>query len=237
MSLPVHRFAIAALLFAGIPLHATAGTDPSGQWQPDTKQNARLFKEAEKKFEQAAKQMRPPRGKPEGGRGGPPPGGGGGMGPPPGGGGGMGGPPGGGRGGPPPGDRPGRPSLSGLLPAELAFAAPAENGLILQRMRDAVAFGRDETDAVVIIPFAGKTDLGNGVQATMRDEGGSLVLQAETLGGLRVQYRYRNPPDSPGALQVDIDISGERLPGGGFELQRIYRRVQVEVAEPEKAEP
>lgn len=230
MSLPVHRFAIAALLFAGIPLHATAATDPSGQWQPDTKQNARLFKEAEKKFEEAAKAMRPAGGRPGGGRGRPH----GGGGPPPDGG--MGGPH-GGRGGPHGGGRPGRPSLSGLLPAELAFAAPAEDGLILQRMRDAVAFGRNETDAVTIIPFAGKTDLGNGVQATMRDDGGSLVLQADTPAGLRVQYRYRNPPDSPGALQVDIDIGGERLPGGGFSLRRVYRRVQIEVAAPQQAGP
>ncbi|MFT4257124.1 MAG: hypothetical protein QM599_09235 [Pseudoxanthomonas sp.] len=211
-----------ALLLAAAPSRAT---DLSGQWQPDSKQNARLFKQAEKEF----RKSRPKGGGPGGGdRGGPPPGGGMG-GPPSGDAGGTGGPP---PGGPPGGPHGGAPEPTVLLPPEAAFAAPTEDALILYRSRDSVMFGRDGSDAVVVVPFAGATDLGNGVQASLRDEADQWVLQIETRDGRRANFRYSIPDPAAGGLRIDIDLGGG-MPGGGFKLQRVYRRTQVDVGAPQ----
>ncbi|WP_162456894.1 hypothetical protein [Pseudoxanthomonas kalamensis] len=230
-----------ALLAVSSPSSAQeSAASASGQWQPDSKQNDKLFKEAEKAFKKAAKEMQPP----EGRQGGPPPRGGpggdrgGGGGPPPNGGG-MGGAPGGGAGGPPGGGPPpgggrrAKPSLSGLLPAELAFAAPSQDSLILQRMRQAMVFGRGESASVVIVPFEDQTALGNGVTVKMTETDGQPELQATTPNGLLVSYRYQI--DTDGTLRVHINISGGPMPRGGFELERVYRRMQVDVSAPERA--
>lgn len=213
----------------------------SGEWQPDTEQNDQLFEEAQKKFKKAAQEaIRERRESGEAGesRGGGMGRGGGGMG-----GGGMGGMGRGGsgmgRGG---GGRPrggrgdGEPpsfSLAGMLPAELAFAAPTDGSLILQRTRDAVLFGRGNSDAVVFLPAVGKTGLGNGIQAALREENGQLMLQADMLSGQRAYYRYTETPEG---LRVDISVDG-RFPGGSVEVSRIYRRIRVDVGAPEKATP
>ncbi|MFT3761262.1 MAG: hypothetical protein QM761_01350 [Pseudoxanthomonas sp.] len=220
MSSPIRSAFLAlagALLLAATPSHAA---DLSGQWQPDSKQNARLFKQAEKEFRKSL----PKGGGPGGGdRRGPPPGGG--MGGPPGDGGGMGGPP-------PGGPRGGAPESTALLPPEAAFAAPTEDALILYRSRDSVMFGRDGSDAVVVVPFAGATDLGNGVKASLRDEADQWVLQIETRDGRRANFRYSIPDPAAGGLRIDIDLGGG-MPGGGFKLQRVYRRAQVDVGAPQ----
>lgn len=206
----------------------------SGEWQPETEHNERLFDEAQDKYKAAvreAMQKRREQGRTgesrEGGgmrRGGGMERGGGMRG-------GMG--RGGGRGG---GGRPNF-SLVDLLPGELNFAAPINAGLILQRTRDAVLFGRTDSDAVTFIPLAGKTDLGNGFQASMREENGQLVLLVDLPSGRRVQYRYStNSGQTPGGLRVDISVDGN-IPGGSVELQRVYRRVQVDVGAPEQVGP
>lgn len=222
-----------------LAMHPALGQDKtawmSGEWQPDTEQNDQLFEEAQKKFKKAAQEaMRERRESGEAGtpRGGMGRGGGGGMGGMGRGGGGMGrgggrGPRGGGN------DEPPNFSLAGMLPAELAFAAPTDGSLILQRTRDAVLFGRGNSDAVVFMPVAGKTGIGNGIQAALREENGQLMLQADMLSGQRAYYRYTETPEG---LRVDISIDG-RFPGGNVEVSRIYRRVRVDVGAPEKAAP
>ncbi len=234
------RALVFPLLLGGFSAHgqqpATPGT--SGQWQPDVQANEQLLKEAE---QVDARPPMPPGGKPPGN--GKPDGdgprGGGGMGGPPPGGmdGGMGGPPaGGGKGGPPrDGGRPAHINLTGLLPYEAAFAAPAEDSLVLQRMRDAMAFGLVGHDDVVIIPFQDKTDLGNGVMASMLETNGAPALRIDMPDGRRATYRYTNPQGANGSLQVDIGISGDRIPGGTARLRRVYRRVNVEVRAPQPA--
>lgn len=230
MSLRIALFA--GLLSVSAPTFAQdALPAPSGQWQADEKQNAKLFKRAESDFKAAMKARRaqfhadhgedgPPGGDMPGG-GGPPPGGG------------MGGPRGGGMGGPPGGPhggmgRGGEPGLAGLLPAELAFAAPANGMLIVQRLHDAVAFAQDGDDAVTLIPLTGDAiDLGNGVKAKAGDDGGALVLDATTSSGLHVQYRYLMPAESPGGLEVRIVINGRMAEN--LQLARVYRRADVKV--------
>lgn len=229
------------LLLAGFSAHGQQPAAPgtSGQWQPDAQANEQLLKEAQATI----RPPMPPDGKPPSGGskpGGDDPPGGGMGGPPPGGmGGGMGGPPpGGGKGGPPRnGGRPARINLTGLLPSEAAFAAPADDSLILQRMRDAMAFGLVGRDDVVIVPFHSNTDLGNGVMASMLEINGAPVLRIDMPDGRRVSYRYTNPQGANGALRVDIEIGGERIPGGFAKLQRAYRRVNVDVGKPEDAGP
>lgn len=226
---------LAALLATVLPVLAQAQAtpqDPSGEWQPDVEANMQLLQEAEQAMPVEA---RPNRG-PGPGRGGP----GGAGGPPPGRGD---GPPGGAVGrpmGPPPGGfRPGggRPSLKGLLPTQGAFAAPEDAVLVLQRMREAVVFGTSDGDGVVIVPLSGTLDFADGTRATLRDDGGRLTLQLDIPDGRRATYRYALPDAASGALRIDITVEGDRLPGGSARLQRAYRRMQVDVAAPERASP
>lgn len=228
---------LAALIATVLPVLAQATPqDPSGEWQPDVETNLQLLQEAERAMPVDARPKRGPgpgRGGP-GGAGGPPSGrGDGSMGPPPGGAGGgpMGPPPGGAR----PGG--GRPSLKGLLPAQGAFAAPEDAVLVLQRMREAVVFGTSDGSEVVIVPLSGTLDFADGTRATLRDDGGRLTLQLDIPDGRRATYRYALPDAASGALRIDITIEGDRLPGGSARLQRVYRRMQVDVAAPERASP
>lgn len=224
---------LAALLATVLPVLAQATPqDPSGEWQPDVEANMQLLQEAEQAMPVEARPNRGPgpgRGGP-GGAGGPPPGRGDG---PPGGAGGrpMGPPPGGFR----PGG--GRPSLKGLLPTQGAFAAPEDAVLVLQRMREAVVFGTSDGDGVVIVPLSGTLDFADGTRATLRDDGGRLTLQLDIPDGRRATYRYALPDAASGALRIDITVEGDRLPGGSARLQRAYRRMQVDVAAPERASP
>lgn len=224
---------LAALLATILPVLAQATPqDPSGEWQPDVEANMQLLQEAEQAMPVEARPNRGPgpgRGGP-GGAGGPPSGRGDG---PPGGAGGrpMGPPPGGFR----PGG--GRPSLKGLLPTQGAFAAPEDAVLVLQRMREAVVFGTSDGDGVVIVPLSGTLDFADGTRATLRDDGGRLTLQLDIPDGRRATYRYALPDAASGALRIDITVEGDRLPGGSARLQRAYRRMQVDVAAPERASP
>jgi hypothetical protein len=221
------------LLLGSLSAHAQdALPAPSGQWQPDEKQNERLFKQAEDDFRAKLHE----RWRQHGGEGGRRGGMGAPDGPPPGAGGIHGG---GMRGGGGHGFGGGRgaPGLAGLLPPELAFAAPADDVLIVQRMRDAVAFARaGNGDAATLVPIAGASagdaalDLGNGVRATARDEAGTLVLDATAPSGLHVRYRYLVPADKPGTLDVRIAIDGRM--DDGIEVERVYRRADVKVGAP-----
>jgi hypothetical protein len=228
--MPVLRFGLfCVLLLATAPaLGQDAKAPISGQWQPDKAQNDRLLSEAQDKFKTAVRKARQERGE-EGRkrvlRGS------GGMGRSPmagamggrGGGRGL-------RGGS--GER-GRLSLVDLLPGELNFAAPVEDSLLLHRARDAVLFGRSGSNVVVTVPFDGKADLGNGFAASIRDDNGQLTMQVDTPSGRQVQYRYSLP--ATGGLQVDIGIDNKLT--GSVELQRVYRRVQVDVGTPQDVKP
>jgi len=238
------RWTLAALVAAASPVLALASTqDPSGQWQPEVESNARLLQEAERAMPLPAppdRGERPPRGGGGPGSGGGPGGPGGAGGPPPGGGGPMGPPPGGGPKGPPPGAGPGaggRPSLKGLLPAQGAFAAPEEAVLVLQRMRESVVFGTADGTDVVIVPLSGTLDFADGTRATLRDDNGRLTLQLDVPDGRRATYRYTYADAASGALRIDITVEGDRLPGGSARLQRVYRRMNVDVAAPQPASP
>ena len=205
--------------------------DPSGGWQPDVETNAQLLQEAERAMPVGVRPERGPRPGPggPGGAGGPHSGGGDRpMGPPPGGAGGrpMGLPPGG-----------GRPSLKGLLPTQGAFAAPEDAVLVLQRMREAVVFGTSDGRGVVVVPLSGTLELADGTRATLRDDGGRLTLQLDIPDGRRATYRYTLPDAASGPLRIDITVEGDRLPGGSARLQRAYRRMNVDVAAPERASP
>lgn len=227
--MPVLRFGLfCALLLATAPALGQDEAVPiSGQWQPDKAQNDRLLGEAQEKFRNAVRKARQERGgegrkralRGSGGMGRSPMAGA------------MGGRGGRLRGGS--GER-GRLSLVDLLPGELNFAAPAVDSLLLHRARDAVLFGRSGSNVVVTVPFEGKADLGNGFLAAIRDQNGQLTMQVDTPSGRQVQYRYSLP--ATGGLQVDIGIDS-KLAGGSVQLQRVYRRVQVDVGAPQDVKP
>jgi hypothetical protein len=114
-------------------------------------------------------------------------------------------------------------SLEKLLPGGLEFAAPTSGGLIVQRTRNSVLFGRTGSDEVVFLPWGGQVDLVNGARASVKDEAGQLRLTVILASGQEVDYRYRQQPDASGqVLGVDIRISG--IPGGALEFTRLYRR-------------
>ncbi|WP_242113045.1 hypothetical protein [Luteimonas aquatica] len=224
MPLPRWSLLLCCLLLAAAPTAPCQDRTAwiSGEWQPDTEQNDRLFEQAREKFKEAVQEARQERresGETRGPRRGGKGGGRGGMGR---------------RGGRPHGDRRSGESpdvsLAGLLPAELAFAAPTEGSLILQRTRESVLFGRGDREAVVFLPLAGRVGLGNGIQAALREENGQLMLQADMPSGRRAYYRYAETPDG---LRVEISIDGQ-LPGGSVQVQRVYRRVRVDVGAPQK---
>jgi len=127
-------------------------------------------------------------------------------------------------------DPPQATSLEKLLPAALDFAAPTNGGLIVQRMSGSVLFGRSDSEEMVILPLGSESDLPRGMRGEIREEGEQLRLKVQLASGQVVEYRYHA---DPAALVVDISILGA-LPGKNVELQRSYRRAQVNVGELKK---
>jgi hypothetical protein len=124
-----------------------------------------------------------------------------------------------------------------LLPASLDFAAPRNGGLILQRTSRSVLFGRTDSDEMVILPLSGEdTDIVHGMRASIHEVDGNLRLMVGLPTGTQVLFEYKQDPDParPG-LSVDIRIGGGP-PGTGVELKRLYRRAQVNVGAPSKAQ-
>lgn len=225
------HWTLVTLIAVAAPAFAQAPTqDPSGQWQPDVELNELLLREAERALPAAPSDRgaRSQRGGGPGGRSGgagrPPPGGNGGR-----------------PKGPPPGSNAGgarseggRPSLENFLPAQGAFAAPKETALVMQRMREAVLFGTADGDEVLVMPLSGTLDFADGTRATLREADGRLTLHLDLTDGRRVTYRYTLPDSATDDLQIEITVEGDRLPGGGAQLQRLYRRMNVGVGATEK---
>lgn len=223
-----------ALLALAFPLAAQqVASDPPLQWQADVKANKRAQNTAEKAAEKALPSMndggrekasRPDGEGPPGGMGRPSDGG---DGPPDG----MGGP--GGRGGPPDGgDGPAeqgraargtRNSAASMLRDEMDFAAPLKDTLILYRSREAVVFGREKSQEVVILPLSGDpVEFSPGERASLHEDPAGLRLEIATSNDIRVTYRYLAEPE--GVLRVKIRAEGP-VPRSGshFEVERVYR--------------
>lgn len=126
-------------------------------------------------------------------------------------------------------------SIDKLVPPSLDFAAPPNAGLILQRMTGAVAFGRTDSDALVLIPLSGEADLPHGMRGEMMEEGDQLRLRVQMPNGQVVEYRYLADPDAAGGgLIVDIKALGA-VADRDVEFRRVYRRAQVNVGGLKKA--
>ncbi len=203
------------LLLAQAPVSAQeiAG-DPPVQWQADAKAN----KKAEKVAEKAARKAMPKRhDKPADGgpkinddMGGPAGGGG-----PDG--------PGGGPGDAPPGGR-SRVDASSMLRPEMDFAAPVDATLLLYRTREALVFGRSDSQDVVVLPLSGsEVQVAPGFKAAVSEKNGKLGLDINTSNEIHVHYDYLSDPNDPGTLTVKIIAEGYP-PGAKFEVQRSYHR-------------
>ncbi len=195
--------------------------------------DARANKQAQKEAEKAAGQAYPPRGngkddavhRPPPREGGPgesggstPPSGGpdGGMEGHGGGKGGPGGPPGGGS------SLGGRQaSAADMLRPEMAFAAPVKGELVMYRTREAVLFGREDGEPV-ILPLSGEpVAIAPGVIATVHEGDGALVVDMATSNGIRVAFAYRAGSD--GMLTVEVHAEGPLPhPGSRFDVVRRY---------------
>lgn len=218
-----------ALLPLAFPLAAQqVASDPPLEWQADAKANKQAQRTAEKAADAAMPPMKRDRDTPPDGADGPP----GGMGGPPGGSedmGGSGGPP-GGMGGPGgPGGLGGgrgvelRSTPASLLRDEMDFAAPLKDTLILYRSRDAVVFGRKESQDVVILPLSGApVEFTPGERASVHEDADGLRVEIVTTNDIHVTFRYIN--EAPGVLRVKIHAEGPvPHPGSRFDVERTYR--------------
>lgn len=215
---------LACLLVCAIASPVSAQSDPvSGQWQPNTEENAKLQEDAESNFKEAMKNLPQARqesgagygqrgnrgGSREGGRGG------GGRGP------------GAGR------QRNGRGageskplSFKELLPARLNFAAPLRDTLVLYRTREAVLFGSRESDRVTIVPISQSVDLGGGYYATISEDAGQLVLRVDVFSTRRVYFRYFEPSAASAPLNVEISFEGG-VADASVSVKRVYQRAPM----------
>jgi hypothetical protein len=228
-------------LAAAVPLSAQqVASDPPQQWQADARANRQAQKAAEKAADAASPPAPGKRGgseaPPDGARpSGDPPGGGGGFAGSdsagggfggeagPGGGGGPGGPGGKGGMGGPGGGGSGRGTPASMLRPEMDFAAPLKDTLILYRSREAVVFGRKESDQVVILPLSGDpVTIAPGVSAKLHEDNAGLRVEIVTSNETHVNYRYSSP--SAGVLKVKVLAEGSvPRPGSRFEVERSYQ--------------
>jgi hypothetical protein len=209
-----------ALLPLAFPLAAQqVASDPPLQWQADSKANKQAQKAAERAADAALPPVKHAKREKQGGDG---------MNDD------MGGPAGGGpdgSGGPPDGGGPGgggardetRNSPATMLRDEMDFAAPLKDTLILYRSRDAVVFGRKQSQDVVILPLSGvPVEFAAGEQASVHEDASGLRVEIVTTNDIRVTFRYST--DAAGVLKVKILAEGPvPLPGSKFEVERSYR--------------